>query len=242
MSFWQNYEKRMNAILQTQRVKEEEEPSSKRIKEEVEVEEDMEVDETEIQPTPDIILDPNQKLVDWTVNEFCESLQRRVFENLGYNVKKRGEQEISDPKLDIFFSSFLYTRFVQLGLEGIENYKYPLYQKVDICNARTLFFPVNLSNLHWICLAWREGVLTVYDSFNSLEYDEVANALCTILENWGVQVLETKYHFFNHPQTDSVSCGVYVCFRAMCVVNDRLDEELLEPAKFRNIIIDTIFS
>lgn len=271
MSFWENYDKRMSDILTQRRklikdqeniknnkvVVEEEgeeqvEGESQRKKTKiVEVDEDMEVDYDEDIQSNDDIINPKVKLTDCTINRFTESLQGKAFESLGVEYKKRGGKEgemVSNPKLAVFLSSFLYSTVFKSADKGdfsqVTKFLTPLHQKIDLKSCRCIFFPINISNLHWVCVVYQSGVLYLFDSFitTPLASHPVLDNMEEVMQFLNLPVKQKVIHPLKQGQTDDISCGVYVCHRALCMLNGVLDDELPSPDKFRHVILNTIFS
>lgn len=247
MSFWENYQNRMKMILDGRKTNLNVESGEKKQKL-IEIDEEMEIENSEIPPAAVDLLNPQTKLTDWTVNEFMAKLQYKIFQNLGIEVLPRVQVKsiIRNEKLDIIFSSFLYSRVYVTPIadfQACSTLIYPLYQKVDLTLCRSLFFPINISNSHWVCVIARNGVLTLYDSFISypLVEHEILDRVAAICDHLSIPVHTKIVYPHQHPQTDTTSCGVYVCFRASMMMYDTLNQELESPDDFRKSIVDVIF-
>jgi hypothetical protein len=103
-------------------------------------------------------------------------------------------------------------------------------QKVK--DMKLLVFPINLRNAHWILVLAdvTSKQATLYDPLGSV-YKDDHEAAITILSQFLQNVFEFKWSFvvrYDPQQTDSVSCGVYICTFAEVYLKSFLSGRLVE--------------
>ncbi|WVN85972.1 uncharacterized protein L203_101130 [Cryptococcus depauperatus CBS 7841] len=111
-------------------------------------------------------LKPNIWLDDEVINGYCDLMVQRL----------KGER--GDGRKVHFLNSFFYVRLADKGYESARLRRWT--KKVDIFSLDILFFPINLGNLHWTCLAinFPRKRIEYYDSMG-----DYGNSRKTIFKN-----------------------------------------------------------
>jgi len=201
----------------------------------------------------DILNTSTSQYNDAVINAYADYLQIRLLSSFGYDVnpKIRRREKIVCEKIDIVFTTFMYETIVkdhEQALRFCSSY----IRNIDLAKARSLVFPINLDNLHWVVIVVRKNVMTYYDSFVAASSGDKAitptASRCFLRIDKFLQFalkdkyVNLKYEMYGHkfPQADCYNCGVYVCHRMMMAMLDRLDEELIEISSFRTYIKTTL--
>jgi hypothetical protein len=183
---------------------------------------------------------------DTIINCFGDLLQKQQLLYFGYTLDrnlswKKKKARIVQPKIVVLFTTFLYEHIrTQKKKEALSHCNCYL-RNIDLNQACTIVFPINLGNYHWVAVVLKDGIMTYYDSLN-FPLEETAHECMTNVEtfmSWykGFQEMQILYrrkvYVHKHPQRDNCSCGVYVCHRMLTASEHRLDEELLDVNQFR---------